>query len=250
MAITAALSIATLACACAPDGEPAQDSFDLMKRISYNSVTQGTGTYGSSQSHDYTITGTGVVVGDRYLTVDHVVSQYEKVIYFSVTPSRVEYTDRREKTYLVNGDDRIPLEEIVNDRALDIAVFRIPARYCPGVCNQMDASDLYSGEIPLGTEVMFIGYPARIGFYYRESRFAGIVHKGARYNGQEIPVDAIAIYPSLITGDSGSGLFDKRTGRLMGINYFNIQTLGLVKPIAVYAPYLGDGRTLASRSMW
>lgn len=248
MGIVAAVLAVAASGACAPGDRKPQEGFNLMKRISYNSVTEGTGRYRQNQTHDYTITGTGVVVGDKYLTVDHVVSQYEKVTYFSLTPSRVAYTDRQERTYLVNADQKIPLQEIVSDRSLDIAVFQIPEEYCDQVCNGLDESDLYTGDIPLGTDVMFIGYPAKIGFYYRESKFAGVVQRGSKYNGREIPVDAIAIYPSLVTGDSGSGLFDKKTGRLMGINYYNIQTLGLVKPISVYEPYLRDGQALAYQS--
>ena len=154
--------------------------------------------------------------------------------------SRVEYTEREEQTFLINGLDRIPLREVVNDRERDIAVFRIPREYCRDVCNDMEPEDLYTGEPPLGTSVMFIGYPAKIGHYYREAKFAGMIAKGSQYNGHELPVDAIAIFPSLITGDSGSGLFDRETGRLMGINYYNIQTLGLVKPIRLFEPYLGS----------
>jgi len=239
---------ALLSAACTPPQKDAQQNFDLMKRISYNSVTEGTGRYGRGETNKYMLTGTGVVVGDKYLTVDHVVSRYEKVTYFGLSTSRIPYVARRERTYLLSGTRRIPLEEIVNDRALDIAVFRIPREYCDGVCNGMGVSDLYSGVIPLGRDVMFIGFPAEIGFYYRESKFAGMVKKGKEYNGRTIPVDAIAIYPSLITGDSGSGLFDKDTGRLMGINYYNIQTLGLVKPIALFEPYLNSAPTIAYRT--
>lgn len=219
-----------------------------MKRISYNSVTEGTGRYGKDDTDRYTIRGTGVVVGDKYLTVDHVVSRYEKVTYFGLSASRIPYVGHKERTYLLKGNGRIPLEEIVNDRARDIAVFRIPREYCDGVCNTLGVSDLYSGDIPLGEEVMFIGFPAEMGFYYRESKFAGIVKKGKEYNGRKIPVDAIAIYPSLITGDSGSGLFDKDTGRLIGINYYNIQTLGLVKPIALFEQYLDSTPRIAYRT--
>lgn len=241
-----ALAAAVVLSACASDEKDPQASYDLMKDITYNSVTEGTGTYKTDRTDDYRITGTGVVVGDRYLTVDHVVSQYEKVTRFSMSVSRVRYTSREERTYLVHGPRRIPLREIVNDQGRDVAVFQIPAEYCDGICNDMGPSDLYAGEPALGAEVMFIGYPAKIGHYYREAKFAGMIEKGKQYNGHELPVDAIAIFPSLITGDSGSGLFDRRSGRLMGINYYNIQTLGLVKPIEVFKPYLGASGTMAS----
>jgi len=244
--VLAICAAATLA-ACTNDPKDPQANYDLMKDITYNSVTEGTGHYADDGEHDYRVTGTGVVVGDKYLTVDHVVSRYEKVTHFGMSASRVQYTERSERTWLVNDGQRIPLEEIVNDRGLDIAVFRIPAEYCEDVCNDMDESDLYTQELPLGTEVMFIGYPAKIGHYYREAKFAGMIEKGERYNDHELPVDAIAIFPSLITGDSGSGLFDMHTGKLMGINYYNIQTLGLVKPISIFEPYLERGHTVASR---
>jgi len=240
-----ALAAGVLLSACTGGEKDPQANYDLMKDITYNSVTEGTGIYKGDETNEYRITGTGVVVGDRYLTVDHVVSRYEKVTYFSMSASRVPYSSRQEQTYLLNGEQRIPLKEIVNDRRLDIAVFRIPPEYCDGVCNDMDASDLYMDELALGTDVMFIGYPAKIGHYYREAKFAGMIDKGKQYNDHELPVDAIAIFPSLITGDSGSGLFDKRTGKLMGINYYNIQTLGLVKPIGVFEPYLGMHQTVA-----
>lgn len=238
---------AALLSACGDGERNPQASYELMKEITYNSVTEGTGIYRKDETDDYRITGTGVVVGDKYLTVDHVVSRYEKVSYISMSASRVPYTSTEERTYLVDGGNRIPLTEIVNDRELDIAVFRIPREYCKGVCNDMTPADLYTEEPSLGADVMFIGYPAKIGHYYREAKFAGIIDKGKQYNGHELPVDAIAIFPSLITGDSGSGLFDKRSGRLMGINYYNIQTLGLVKPIGVFKPYLGSPQTVASR---
>lgn len=238
--LTAAVALG----ACTNDRKDPQANYDLMKGMTYNSVTEGTGTYRKNEKHRYSITGTGVVVGDKYLTVDHVVSQYEKLDYFGMTTSRTGYSRRVEQTYLVDGERRIPLREIVKDRDRDIAVFQIPGAYCDGVCNELAPSDLFAGRPALGAEVMFIGYPAKIGHYYREARFAGMIEKGKQYNDHELPVDAFAIFPSLITGDSGSGLFDRRTGRLMGINYFNIQTLGLVKPIDVYKPYLETPATL------
>ncbi len=231
--------------ACTDNGNDPQASYDLMKGMTYNSVTEGTGTYRMNENHRYRITGTGVVVGDKYLTVDHVVSQYEKIDYFGMTASRTGYSRRVEQTYLIDGERRIPLREVIKDRDRDIAVFRIPGEHCDGVCNELEPSDLFAGRPVLGAEVMFIGYPAKIGHYYREARFAGVIEKGKQYNDHELPVDAFAIFPSLITGDSGSGLFDRHTGRLMGINYFNIQTLGLVKPIDVYRPYLDMPGTVA-----
>lgn len=243
--VTLVLAAAGVLSACASEQLDPQANYDLMKDITYNSVTEGTGTYRKGKTHEYRITGTGVVVGDKYLTVDHVVSQYEKVTRFSMTTSRIEYSNRDEQTYLVEEEQRIPLREVVNDRDRDIAVFQIPEEYCDGICNDMKSSDLYVGQPALGAKVMFIGYPAKIGHYYREANFAGMIDKGKQYNDHELPLDAIAIFPSLITGDSGSGLFDRRTGKLMGINYFNIQTLGLVKPIDVYRPYLDTPGTVA-----
>lgn len=240
------LSLTAVLWGCTERGNDPQTNFELMKDITFNSVTEGAGIYKQDEVHEYTLTGTGVVVGDHYLTVDHVVSRYEEVTYFGMSASRSEYTSRNEQTFLVGKGRRIPLEEIVNDRRLDIAVFRIPEAYCPGVCNELDGTDLYNGAPALGTEVMFIGYPAKIGHYYREAKYAGMIERGKQYNDHELPVDAMAIFPSLITGDSGSGLFEKRTGRLMGINYFNIQTLGLVKPIGVFEPYLAPRRSVVA----
>lgn len=244
-----ALSLAAVLHGCAPGENDPQSSYDLMKEITFNSVTEGQGTYKQDKVDEYTITGTGVVVGDNYLTVDHVVSRYEKVTRFAMSTSRVAYTERHERTFLLKDGDRIPLQEVVNDRARDIAVFRILPEHCAGVCNDLETPDLYDGDPPLGTEVMFIGYPAKIGHYYREAKFAGMMEKGKQYNGHELPVDAIAIFPSLITGDSGSGLFEKSSGRLMGINYYNIQTLGLVKPISVFRPYLDPSPTMVMSSV-
>ena len=210
-----------LAAACLAYNTPSQD---IIKNSVDAVVFNKTITY--EKSDEKTIEnesrGAGFVMGKRYYTVDHVVSQYEKVYRTPVMNLTIPIEREKEITSI----DDIPLEEIVNDKNADVAVFRLPKELCAKYCNDL----AYSTEpLEIGQQVYFIGNPNNTGKVFRMARIGRLnvpkeMNGGHGYDG-DIGLDTYAVM-----GDSGSPVFNMK-GRVIGVMQAVAGTMGYFKPI-------------------
>ena len=171
--------------------------------------------------------GIGIVYGGFVLTVDHVVSSWSVHVdtpYGSATIPTKEKIN--EKTYLGN----IPLEEIVNNKVYDVAVFRAPSDF-HGQKYPFELGD--SSKLDYGHPIFLIGNPRLQGYNVRE----GIVSSPVRIiDGRE----GFFISAPVTAGDSGTAVVDRRTFELLGLcsQKDRDTTTGIVIPINPFKPYL------------
>lgn len=211
--------IAGLAAVCLASNAPSQD---IIKNSMDAVVFNRTITYEKSDNKtvEHNTKGTGFVMGDKYYTMDHVVSKYEKILINGALSLMVPIEKEKEITFI----DGIPLEEIVNDKNADVAVFRLPKGLCVKYCNNL----AYSTEpLEIGQQVYFIGNPSNTGKVFRMARIGRLnVPKEMKgeYDGG-IGLDTYAIM-----GDSGSPVFNMK-GKVIGAIQAVAGTMGYFKPI-------------------
>lgn len=150
--------------------------------------------------------GTGFVLQDKYYTVDHVVSLYENPLQIGAMEVSIPFNREKEITSI----DDIPLEEIVNNREKDIAVFKLSKELCAKYCNNLT----YSTEpLQIGQQVYMVGNPALTGKtvrFMRISRFGSPTTANKEYKGN------IGFDSYIVDGDSGSPVFNMK-GEVIGV---------------------------------
>ena len=219
--------IAGLAAACLAYNTPSQDiiknSMDAVvfnRTITYEKSDNKTSDNKSdNKAVEYKTNGTGFVMGDKYYTVDHVVSKYEKMLVSGALTLVVPVEREKEITSI----DDIPLEEIVNDKNADVAVFRLPKELCAKYCNDL----AYSTEpLEIGQQVYFIGNPNNTGKVFRMARIGRL--ESERMKGEY--AGAIGLDTYIIPGDSGSPVFNMQ-GKIIGAIQAFSGGMGYFKPI-------------------
>lgn len=208
-----------LAAVCLMYSTPSQD---LIKQSMNAVVMNKTITYEKSENKivENESMGTGFVMGDKYYTADHVVSQYEKIFITPIMQVAVPIQKENEITFI----DGIPLEEIVNSRDTDVAIFRLPKELCAKYCNQ----STYSLEpLEIGQQVYFIGNPKNTGKVFRMARI-GRLDAPKQMNGEYS--GAIGLDTYTIFGDSGSPVFNMK-GEVIGVIQALVAGMGYFKPI-------------------
>lgn len=186
----------------------------------------------SGVEETHTNEGTGFVVGDKYITLDHVVSYYPDEIEtpFGSIPSSVKRVE--EKTY-IDGVELISIEE---NPKTDIAVFQLPEELCKKYCNE---GVPFSSDLYVGLDVFWIGNPGNSGKVLRYGKIGRtVLPADALLEGIE---GAIGLSIYVIPGDSGSPVFNIK-GELLGVVQFSQEfsegSLGFFKPIDQFRPYL------------
>lgn len=165
--------------------------------------------------------GMGVVYDNYVLTVDHIVSQYGLQIQSPFGVMEIDFEKLKETTTL---DGKV-LEEIVNEKEKDIAVFKLPPNL---IRNSYPFSLGDTDKLQYGQEILLIGNPALSGFNVRE----GIVSRKVENN-------RFAISANIVPGDSGTIVVDRNTFELLGLNaqkWYN--EIAVARPINLYKPYL------------
>ncbi len=176
--------------------------------------------------------GTGFVVGDKYITLDHVTSLYEKEIDGPLGPITMPIERLEEKTYI----NDIELTPVIESPETDIAVFQLPKELCQKYCNE---GVNISSELYVGLDVFWIGNPGNSGKVLRYGKIGRIDLPA------DIPLEgvdsAIGLNTYVIPGDSGSPVFNTK-GELLGVVQFSQSfsggSLGFFKPIDPFLPYL------------
>lgn len=169
--------------------------------------------------------GTGFVIGDKYISLDHVTTIYDIDEHTELDRDLVEYED----TYLKG----IKLEKIVEDKATDIAVFRLPENLCRKYCNDGVEFDT---EYTLGKKVFWIGFPDAVRKILRHGRIGN--SKPSEEPEREM-AGAISLDIYITPGSSGSPVFNM-DGDIMGVLQYLKGGVGYFKPISEFEEYLED----------
>jgi hypothetical protein len=176
--------------------------------------------------------GTGFVIGDKYITLEHVVSLEYLESPFGAMPLPEEMKIS-EKTY-IDDIELIPIE--VNGDT-DVAIFQVPEELCKKYCN--DGIIPTNTEQYIGMEVWWIGNPGLSGKTLREGLISRL----------DIPIDviddpewknvigSIGLSTYVVPGDSGSPVFNKK-GEIVGVIQASHSNIGYLKPIQFFTPYL------------
>ena len=163
--------------------------------------------------------GTGFVVGCKYYTVDHVVSQYNIQIESPFGIIYKTFERLKEDTFVENEK----LEEIVNNKNNDVAIFSLTTNLCKKYKNDIK----FSYDIQLGQEVYYIGNPNLTGKTLRHSRISRLSppdNVSIEYK------DSIGLDTYVIKGDSGSPVFNIN-GEVIGVIQSFYGGIGYFKPI-------------------
>ncbi len=187
---------------------------------------------GDGDEETETNEGTGFVIGDKYITLNHVVSYYAQEIETPFGSLSLPIERIEEKTYI----DDIELISIIESQETDIAVFQLPEELCKKYCNE---GVPISSQVYVGLEVFWIGNPGN----------SGKVLRHGKIGRTDLPVDtplegvegAIGLSTYVIPGDSGSPIFNAK-GELLGVVQFSQSfpqgSLGFFKPFDQFRPYL------------
>lgn len=195
-----------------------------------NTISTFTNMNGAEETREWG--GTGFVVGDKYVTLDHVVSLHGDEIDTPFGSVDIPVQRREEKTY-IEGVELISIEE---NPQTDIAVFQLPEELCKKYCNE---GVPFCSDIYVGLDVFWIGNPENTGKIFRSGKVGRtLLPTAASLEGIE---GAIGLGTYVIPGDSGSPVFNAK-GELLGVIQFSQQSsngsLGFFKPIEQFRQYL------------
>lgn len=155
--------------------------------------------------------GTGIVLGDYVLTLDHVVTEDNLDIRSPFGEIRVPSRRIGAKTFLVVGDKKIRLKQLLREPALDIALFEVSA-------NNLDLPSLPcplgdSDNLTVGNFVYVVGNPLNSGINMREGIVSSLT--GLEGVGEKIPISGeklFVISNGVLPGDSGGPVLGLRDG--------------------------------------
>lgn len=231
-----------------------EQQFEQAKSVILFNKTITTGKAGEND-FNYEQKGTGFVYGDKYITVDHVVSTYNYTYHYMAPWGPEQGTapivEREEKTFvLIPGEGEFELEEIINDRERDMAVFQLPQEVCDlGYCDKIYPYKLKK-DVKIGDEVYWSANPGNQGHHYRKSYVSRLENLPSLtkdiYNSSGLTdsmiQNSIGLGTHIIQGSSGNPVFDNETGALVGVIKFGLGTelgtLGYMQSIDLFEPYL------------
>lgn len=188
--------------------------------------------------HDYDQSGIGFCVGNKILTMEHVVN---KAKHESQTPfGLIEFqTNMISRVVRIKGKEK-PLELIVENAADDVALFKVPkGTNCYEKDDLGDSDDLY-----VGMKLYNIGRPL-VGEITLKKGMVGSL-KGYE-NLKEInvkPKNVFMFLGSLYAGDSGSPFFG-RDGKIYAVaqgTFQYMKGLSWATRINVFKKYMRDNK--------
>ena len=175
--------------------------------------------------------GTGVVLFGKYLlTVEHVVTLDRATVATPFGEVALPASKISERTFLEHGGKRYPLERLVADGDLDVALFRLPKglgmRSFPYRIGNSD-------DLQVGNFVYLIGNPMNFGINVREGIVSSLKAPKVVTQVNSIAENAFMVSNGLNPGDSGTPVIAIRDGRyeLVGLSqgsFIRSQRLGWV----------------------
>jgi S1-C subfamily serine protease len=175
--------------------------------------------------------GTGVVLFGKYLlTVEHVTRLESPTVKTPIGKVKVESTKVSERTFLDYKGKSYPLERLVVDKEIDVALFRLPEGL--GLVSfpyQIGNSD----DLQVGNFVYLIGNPMNFGINVREGIVSSLKAPNVVREVDSIAENAFMVSNGLNPGDSGTPVIAIRDGQyeLVGLSqgsFIRSQRLGWV----------------------
>lgn len=172
--------------------------------------------------------GVGFVIGNKILTLDHVVSQY--VLIYNTPFGRAEVPAKTisEKTYLVHGKEKILLKALYKNKEDDIALFEVPA----GVSLVSFPYRIgNSDDLRVGNFIYVVGNPMNFGLNVREGIVSATSVPAVILKVDAKAENAFMVSNGLNPGDSSSPVVAIRDGQfeLVGLSqgtFVGSQSLG------------------------
>ncbi len=175
--------------------------------------------------------GTGVVLFGKYLlTVEHITRLDPPTVNTPVGEVKVETTKVSERTVLEYDGKSYPLERLVLDKDLDVALFQLPEGLkLVSFPYRIGNSD----ELQVGNFVYLIGNPMNFGINVREGIVSSLKAPKVVSKVNSIAENAFMVSNGLNPGDSGTPVIAIRDGRyeLVGLSqgsFIRSQRLGWV----------------------
>ncbi|MFQ5691464.1 MAG: trypsin-like peptidase domain-containing protein, partial [Nitrospinota bacterium] len=165
-----------------------------------------------------TLKGTAVVLFGKYLlTVEHVVTLERATVATPLGEVTLPASKVGEKTFLEYEGISYPLERLVADKHVDVALFRIPQGLeLKSFPYRIGNSD----DLQVGNFVYLIGNPMNFGINVREGIVSSLKAPGVISNVNSIAENAFMVSNGLNPGDSGTPVVAIRDGRyeLVGLS--------------------------------
>ncbi|MBI2881512.1 MAG: serine protease [Candidatus Tectomicrobia bacterium] len=175
--------------------------------------------------------GTGVALFGKYLlTVEHVISVENATLTTPFGEVALRATKVDERTYLEPAGRSYPLERLVVDKNVDVALFRIPAEiHLRSFPYRIGNSD----DLQVGNFVYLIGNPMNFGINVREGIVSSLRAPQAVSQVNSVAENAFMVSNGLNPGDSGAPVIAIRDGdyELVGLSqgsFTSSQRLGWV----------------------
>ena len=175
--------------------------------------------------------GTAVALFGKYLlTVEHVVSLGQPTVATPVGRVTLAATKIGERTFLEHRGRRYPLERLVADKDVDVALFRLP----PGLNLKSFPYRIgNSDDLEVGNYIYLIGNPMNFGINVREGIVSSLNAPRVITKVDSIAANAFMVSNGLNPGDSGTPVIAIRDGNyeLVGLSqgsFVRSQRLGWV----------------------
>jgi len=175
--------------------------------------------------------GTGVVLFGKFLlTVEHVTRLEYPIVTTPMGKVKVESTKVSERNFLEYNGESYPLERLVVDKKIDVALFRLPeGLHLISFPYQIGNSD----DLEVGNFVYLIGNPMNFGINVREGIVSSLKAPNVVREVDSIAENAFMVSNGLNPGDSGTPVIAIRDGQyeLVGLSqgsFIRSQRLGWV----------------------
>ena len=154
--------------------------------------------------------GTAVALFGKYLlTVEHVVSLEKSTVTTPVGRVTLAATKIAERTFLEYRGKRYPLERLVSDKDVDVALFRLPPDlYLKSFPYRIGNSD----HLEVGNYIYLIGNPMNFGINVREGIVSSLNAPRVITKVDSIAANAFMVSNGLNPGDSGTPVIAIRDG--------------------------------------
>ena len=212
------------------------DNIEEIIQEKYNKTLRHETTAETRNGEEYKVRGVGVAYQDYFFTVTHTI-KVDNMTYMS-TPFGTITTELYSLDDVVRTTTRIGNKELKllhQNEISDIAIFKIPQKYCAELCDY----DLeISLDHSLGTPVFNIGIPGGDVKTVKQGIISTLPvtrEDVERLHEDDIVqmIGLVGITNDVFPGGSGGDVFDKY-GRLVGITVSVLNETGYIIPVGQY----------------